>query len=322
MHGHRHDNMWLTIVCIFTGVIFLCSLAGKSYAHPKTSRYFHSGNGSIYIKDAKSDNFFKGIYRNPNGTYSADAIKAINKVFRTDYTNPADRISIRLIEFLDYLEDNLNHGAAITLISGYRSPKYNAMLRHKGGLAAKASLHQYGMAADIMMQGVPPKKIWNFVREIKFGGVGYYHGAYVHVDVGPSRFWDEKTSGVGSGISNGNKLIGIVTDKDIYFKGEKISSKLIRMTEFPLYISPNFILQRMDDKRWKQTSVFNPIFHHAEVQSNGCFKIDSISDGSQITSTLPQKLQTGQYRVVVSFCNPRSGMMPKSATSPLFEVLK
>ena len=45
---------------------------------------------------------------------------------------------------------------------------------------------------------------------------GYYHGDVVHIDVGPARFWDETTSGVGTGISDGNKLIGIITDYDVY----------------------------------------------------------------------------------------------------------
>ena len=63
-------------------------------------------------------------------------------------------LSLRLIEFLDYLEDHLNKGAKITITSGYRKPKYNTMLRDKGNLAAKASLHQYGMAADLKIEGV------------------------------------------------------------------------------------------------------------------------------------------------------------------------
>ena len=105
------------------------------------------------------------------------------------------------IEFTDYLEDQLGKGSLITITSGYRAPEYNTKLRKGGGLAAKASLHQYGMAADFIMDEVPSKRVWEYVRSIGFGGTGYYHGETVHVDVGPSRFWDEKTSGIGTGLS-------------------------------------------------------------------------------------------------------------------------
>jgi len=105
------------------------------------------------------------------------------------------------IEFTDYLEDQLGKGTLITITSGYRPPEYKAKLRKWGALAAKASLHQYGMAADFTMDGVPSKRVWEYAEAIGFGGTGYYHGETVHADVGPSRFWDEKTSGIGTGLS-------------------------------------------------------------------------------------------------------------------------
>jgi uncharacterized protein YcbK (DUF882 family) len=65
--------------------------------------------------------------------------------------------------------------------SGYRSPIYNTTLRQQGRLAAKASLHQYGMAADLIMKGVSLKRIWQDVKALDFGGTGYYQGKTVHI---------------------------------------------------------------------------------------------------------------------------------------------
>ena len=116
----------------------------------------------------------------------------------------------------------------------------------QGKLAAKASLHQYGMAADLKMEGVPARRVWEYVKALGFGGTGYYHGQTVHIDVGPARSWDEKTSGVGTGISEDNKLIGIVTDFDRYRAGETITLRFTRMTAFPIGVAPQFDLVRRE----------------------------------------------------------------------------
>ncbi len=168
-----------------------------------------------FISSARrTENRLPARYRTGKGKYDEKALGAICRVFG------APSAPLRLIEFLDFLEDRLNPGARIVIISGYRTPQYNAGIRNRGALAAKASLHQYDMAADLRMEGIPARRIWDYVKALGFGGAGYYHGDTVHVDVGPARSWDETTSGVGTGISDDNKLIGLVTDYDVYLPGE------------------------------------------------------------------------------------------------------
>jgi uncharacterized protein YcbK (DUF882 family) len=188
-----------------------------------TNRFFYSGDGTIHLVSRKNGKSFRGIYRERHGKYSIEAYKEISAVFDAPYQATRQVLSLRLIEFIDYLEDQLAPGALLTITSGYRPPKYNTKLRKRGGLAAKTSLHQYGMAVDLILEGVSSKRIWEYVQSIKFGGTGYYHGEMVHVDVGPARFWDEKTSGVGTGLSDDNKLIGIVTDYDVYGPGDSVT---------------------------------------------------------------------------------------------------
>ena len=161
-------------------------------------RFDHSGDGRIRLIGKKNGATFSGQYRQGHGAYDAIALEAIYTVFGAPYDPQHRRLSLRLIEFLDYLEDQLRPGAWITVTSGYRSPEYNRNLRQKGALAAKASLHQYGMAVDLIMEGVPAKRLWEHVKQMRFGGAGYYHGQTVHLDVGPARSWDETTSGVGT----------------------------------------------------------------------------------------------------------------------------
>ena len=183
-------------------------------------RFFHSGNGRLRLTSPKSGASFSGVYRIGAGQYDPAALVSIRKIFNAPSDDPLAELSLRLIEFIDFLEDHFKPGARIEIHSGFRSPTYNARLREKGALAATASLHQYGMAADIKIQGVDSARVWRYVRKLGFGGAGYYHSDMVHVDVGPARSWDETNSGVGTDISKDNKLIGIVTDFDAYPAGD------------------------------------------------------------------------------------------------------
>jgi uncharacterized protein YcbK (DUF882 family) len=74
-------------------------------------------------------------------------------------------------------------GAAVTVISGYRSPAYNTKI---GG--AKASQHMNGKAADIQVKGMAPHDVADIVEglqvagKIPKGGCGRY-ATFTHVDV-------------------------------------------------------------------------------------------------------------------------------------------
>ena len=96
----------------------------------------------------------------------------------------------RLFDLLYTLKTTLNTDNEIHVISGYRSPKTNAMLAGKSGGVAKKSYHMQGMAMDIAIPGVKLKTIRDAALSLKLGGVGYYpKSGFVHVDCGPVRHW-------------------------------------------------------------------------------------------------------------------------------------
>jgi len=284
------------------------------------SRYFYNGDGRLNLINAKNKISFNGTYRIGKGMYNEKALKAIHRIFGAEYDKPPSRISLRLIEFLDFLEDRLHPGARITVASGYRSPKYNNNLRNKGKLAATASLHQYGMAADIKMQGTSSEHIWNTVKKLGFGGTGYYHGELVHIDVGPARSWDEKTSGVGTDISIHNKLIGLVTDYDIYLPGEMMELRFIRMTSFPIGVIPEFVLEGVGkDGRTKKITRFKPSF--ASTAGSDCPQFFDISQMMGIHWQLPADISPGRYKVRASFCQRLWKDMPSEISTPEFVII-
>ncbi len=78
----------------------------------------------------------------------------------------------------------------IDIISGYRSPKYNLILRKKGHQVARESQHLQGTAIDFRVRGVPIQSLRDFVRSLRVGGVGFYpHSHFIHSDTGRVRFW-------------------------------------------------------------------------------------------------------------------------------------
>ncbi|MDA8137062.1 MAG: DUF882 domain-containing protein [Desulfobacteraceae bacterium] len=282
------------------------------------ARFFHSGDGRLYLTSAKNPHVFKGVYRNAQGQYDPKALRAIQAVFDAPADEPQAAISLRLIEFLDFLQDRLKPNAPIKISSGWRSPAYNTHLRESGKLAATASLHQYGMAADIEIKGVSSRKVWQYMRKLGFGGAGFYHGELVHVDVGPARFWDETTSGVGTGISDNNKLIGLVTDFDIYRPGNEVVLRFIRMTAFPIGVAPQWELVRQNVEEQKAILPLQPAF--TTRTDPDCPQFGDIVQMMNIRWRLPADLPPGRYFIKAAFCQKQWPEMPENVNTPVFEL--
>jgi len=108
---------------------------------------------------------------------------------RDHYTNQTTRMDTRLIDVLAQVARKFR-ASRIEVVSGYRSPKYNLMLRKKGHQVARASQHTEGHAVDFRVRGVPTPVLLRYVRSLRRGGVGFYpHSQFVHSDTGPIRFW-------------------------------------------------------------------------------------------------------------------------------------
>jgi uncharacterized protein YcbK (DUF882 family) len=303
----------LSLVLAATGTV-------SSETITDVSRFFYKGDGRINLLSAKNGISFNGKYRKSKGIYDEKALKTIHRLFGAEKDRPLSTVSLRLIEFLDYLEDHLHPGARITIVSGYRSPQYNTDLRNKGRLAAKASLHQYGMAADIKVQGTSSKRVWNMVKKLRFGGTGYYKGKLVHIDVGPARSWDEKTSGVGTDISTQNKLIGLVTNYDIYLPGEMIDLRFTRMTAFPIGVSSEFILEKVEKNgQLKEIVHFKPLF--AIAAKTPCPQFSDIDQMTGIRWKLPSDLLPGRYKIHTFFCKRLWEDMPVEILTPEFDII-
>ncbi|HZT20594.1 MAG TPA: DUF882 domain-containing protein [Dongiaceae bacterium] len=124
------------------------------------------------------------------GGYVPDALAEIDYILR-DFVNGERRIiDRRLLDLLTAIHRNLGSRAPFEIISAYRSPSTNEMLRAHGDGVAKNSYHLRAMAIDIRLADVPLHQLRAAAVELQRGGVGIYPASnFVHVDTGPVRYW-------------------------------------------------------------------------------------------------------------------------------------
>lgn len=165
------------------GSVKLASLVpAKPKSHDRYVAFYNQHTGES----------FEGLYRYGD-QYIGASLHEINRVMRDFRTNEVHEIDPRLVDIMFNLQQGIWHKGgkgAYEIISGYRSPKTNAMLRSKGEGVAKNSYHLKGQAVDLRMKSFPTREIQKVALDLQAGGVGYYRSSdFVHVDTGPVRSW-------------------------------------------------------------------------------------------------------------------------------------
>jgi uncharacterized protein YcbK (DUF882 family) len=125
-----------------------------------------------------------------NGKYVPSALLEVNHFFRDFRTNEVRAIDPRLLDLLFRIHGALDTSEPFNLISGYRSPATNAWLANQSEGVSHHSLHMYGMASDVNVQGRSLVLLQMTALAIRGGGVGFYpRSDFVHVDTGRVRRW-------------------------------------------------------------------------------------------------------------------------------------
>ena len=125
-----------------------------------------------------------------DGQYIPEALRDINYILRDFRRNEVKRIDPNLLDLLARLHERLYTTDSFDIISGYRSPKTNAMLHARSEGVAVRSLHLEGKAIDISVPSRSLKQVRRAAILLFGGGVGYYpRSGFVHVDTGRIRYW-------------------------------------------------------------------------------------------------------------------------------------
>jgi uncharacterized protein YcbK (DUF882 family) len=131
-----------------------------------------------------------------DGRYDSTALEKLNWALRDWRTEEPIRMDPRLFDVVWEVQRLLGSEQPFHVVSAYRAPGTNAMLRRRSRAVAKHSQHTLGKAMDFYLPDVPTARIREIGMRLQRGGVGFYpnaHTPFVHLDVGSVRSWPRMT---------------------------------------------------------------------------------------------------------------------------------
>ncbi len=114
----------------------------------------------------------------------------VDQFLRDHYTDEPTQMEAKLIPIVTSAATHFG-STTVFVVSAYRHPKYNLLLRKKGHQVARDSNHTHGNAIDFYLNGVNVQRLHKWAVDQKIGGVGLYTGSgFVHMDTGRVRYWN------------------------------------------------------------------------------------------------------------------------------------
>lgn len=180
-HLDRRDVLKMGLAAAIGSCVPLIS-AKSAYA----SNY---GSWRVAFQHSHTGESFSGVYR-VGDKYLPEAFERLSYVMRDFRTGESFPMDPHLLDIVSTIQKKTNTSKTLHVLSGYRSPTTNAMLRKASTGVAKNSMHMYGQAADIRMPGYSTATLRSIAKSLRAGGVGYYpRSNFVHVDTGDIRSW-------------------------------------------------------------------------------------------------------------------------------------
>jgi uncharacterized protein YcbK (DUF882 family) len=178
---HRRDFLKLSLG-IIAGSLFPYPAFGYALEQvecPRTLSFYNIHTGEEL-----------SVCYHENGIYQPEALVQINHILRDFRTDDIVPINPGLLNLLYQIRCRTEKTTPFHVISGYRSPKTNEMLRQITSGVAKNSLHTKGEAIDIRLPGFSTRYLRDVCINLRAGGVGFYPKSdFVHVDIGNIRYW-------------------------------------------------------------------------------------------------------------------------------------
>lgn len=178
---NRRRVLKLGICAVLTGMAPVSTLSAAVDS-------FHSDK-SVSLYNVHTGESLRAVYWS-GGKYDLQALDDIKYILRDFRTGVIRDIHPDLLDFLSSIRDLLGTRQYFHIVSGYRSPATNELLRKSSGGVAKNSMHLYGKAVDFRVPARDLELVRRAAISLQCGGVGYYPDSdFVHVDVGEVRTW-------------------------------------------------------------------------------------------------------------------------------------
>lgn len=146
---------------------------------------------TIYLHHSHTGEDIAATFR-VDGQYDPAVLKKLNWFLRDWRNDATTSMDPRLFDVIWETYRESGSRQPIQVVSAYRSPVTNAMLRRRSRAVAEHSQHILGKAMDMHYVDVPMSKVREIAMKLQRGGVGYYPTAgtpFVHLDVGSVRAW-------------------------------------------------------------------------------------------------------------------------------------
>jgi len=171
-------KLFLKTILLLLGMVVVTTLSGNTGGE-RTLKLYHTHTG-----DSLQIVYFR------QGEYDPDALDQL-KVFLADWRNGKQHdLDPKLMDILWQLQQVTGSSNTWEVISAYRSPETNEMLRGRSSGVASKSQHLLGTAIDVRLRGMELEVLRDNAKNLKLGGVGYYAKSdFVHVDTGRVRYW-------------------------------------------------------------------------------------------------------------------------------------
>jgi uncharacterized protein YcbK (DUF882 family) len=170
------------------GLASLLLLAGAGSVHDATAL---GETRTLSFHHTHSDEDLTVTFKR-NGRYDEDGLKQINRFLRDWRSQDQTTMDRHLFDILWEVYRDVDGKQPIQIISAYRSPATNAMLRRRSSGVARFSQHMLGQAMDFFIPGIPLEQIRFAGLRLQRGGVGFYPTSgspFVHLDTGSIRHW-------------------------------------------------------------------------------------------------------------------------------------
>lgn len=239
-----------------------------------------------------------------NGRYDANGLKQLNHILRDWRRNQPTKMNPRLFDLVWEVYQRSGGSGYINVVSGYRSPETNSMLRKRSKGVAKESQHMRGTAVDFYIPGVQLRKLREIGVKLQAGGVGYYPNSgspFVHMDVASVRAWPRMSRQELARLFPDGKTLHIPND------GKPLPGYQQAMAEYKRRLSSSDIVVAENKSSGKRKNLFAMLF-------GGTGDEDEEEDvvPADRPSVAPQPVVTATQPVMVASATPP----PQAAAEP------
>ena len=190
--ARQFNSWWLPKAGCHLGLTCLLLLTGAGSVHDATAL---NETRTLSFHHTHSDEDLTVTFKR-DGRYDEDALKQLNHFLRDWRSQEQTTMDRHLFDILWEVYRDVDGKKPIHIISSYRSPATNSMLRRRSSGVARFSQHMLGHAMDFFIPDVALEQIRSAGLRLQRGGVGFYPTSgspFVHLDTGSIRHWPRMT---------------------------------------------------------------------------------------------------------------------------------